>query len=102
MGDEGGDRSVNKDIMSAKQHKQKSMIQTLDALFDGVTLVPEVPLNIKSGTRVRIIVESLLPDTKPSRKSFLQTAKSLNLQGKPDWSENIDQYLYGENISENA
>ena len=78
------------------------MIQTLDALFDGVTLVPEVPLNIKSGTRVRIVVESLLPDAKPPKKSFLQTAKSLNLQGNPDWSENIDQYLHGENISENA
>jgi hypothetical protein len=88
--------------MSAKQHKQKSMIQTLDALFDGVTLVPEVPLNIKSGTRVRIIVESLLPDAETPKKSFLQTAKSLNLKGKPDWSENIDQYLYGENISDNA
>jgi hypothetical protein len=78
------------------------MIQTLDALFDGVTLVPEVTLNIKSGTRVRITVESLLPETKTNKKSFLQTAKSLNLQGKPDWSDNIDQYLYGESVSDNA
>lgn len=74
------------------------MIQTLDALFDGETLVPEVPLNIKSGTRVRIIIESLLPEAKITPKSFLQTAQSLNLQGNPNWSENIDQYLYGENI----
>ena len=88
--------------MKATQYQQKVMIQTLDALFDGVTLVPEVPLNIKSGTRVRIIVESLLPETKITPRSFLQTAKSLNLQGKPDWSENIDQYLYGENSSDNA
>jgi hypothetical protein len=78
------------------------MIQTLDALFDGETLIPETPLNIKSGTRVRIIVESLLPKSKVTRKSFLQTAKSLKLQGNPDWSENIDQYLYGESKSENA
>jgi hypothetical protein len=88
--------------MATKQYKQKIMIQTLNALFDGVTLVPEVPLNIGSGTRVRIIVESLLPDTKPTKKSFLQTAKSLNLQGNPDWSENIDQYLCGESVSDNA
>jgi len=78
------------------------MLQTLDALFDGETLIPETPLNIKSGTRVRIIVESLLPEAKTTRKSFLQTAKSLELQGNPDWSENIDQYLYGESKSENA
>ena len=88
--------------MTTKQHKQKAMIQTLDALFDGETLVPEVPLNLKSGTRVRIIVESLSPDNKPTPKSFLQTAKSLKLQGEPDWSENLDQYLYRENISDNA
>jgi predicted DNA-binding antitoxin AbrB/MazE fold protein len=68
------------------------MIQTIDALFNGTTLVPEEPLNIKSGTRVRIIVESLLPDVKPISISFLQTAKSLKLQGKPNWSENIDLY----------
>lgn len=78
------------------------MIQTLDALFDGETLVPEVPLNIKSGTRVRIIIESLSPEAKTTPKSFLQTAKSLNLEGNLNWSENIDQYLYGENSLDNA
>jgi hypothetical protein len=88
--------------MKTTQYQQKIMIQTLDALFDGETLVPEVPLNIKSGTRVRIIIESLLPETKTTPKSFLQTAKSLNLEGNPNWSENIDQYLYGENSLDNA
>jgi hypothetical protein len=92
---------IEGDIMAVMQYGKKVMIQTLDALFDGAALLPEVPLNIKSGTRVRIIVESLLPDEKPKPKTFLQTAKSLNLQGKPDWSTNIDQYLHEENISEN-
>jgi hypothetical protein len=92
---------IKADIMTVKQYGKKAMIQTLDALFDGAVLLPEVPLNIKSGTRVRIIVESLLPDEKPKPKTFLQTAKSLNLQGRPDWSTNIDQYLHEENISEN-
>jgi hypothetical protein len=71
------------------------MIQTLDALFDGAALLPEVPLNIKSGTRVRIIVESVLPDKKPKPKTFLQTAKSLNLRGKPDWSNNFEKKRLG-------
>ena len=39
------------------------MIQTLDALFDGAALLPEVPLNIKSGTRVRIIMNEIFLDT---------------------------------------
>ncbi len=28
--------------------------------------------------------------------SFLQVACSLEVEGPPDWSENIDDYLYGE------
>ena len=27
------------------------MLRTLDALFDGETLIPETPLNIKSGSK---------------------------------------------------
>jgi predicted DNA-binding antitoxin AbrB/MazE fold protein len=72
------------------------MIQALEAIFDGTTLQFEEPLKLKAGTRVRIIVESVLPDVEAQPKTFLQTAKSLRLQGEPDWSENVDQYLYGE------
>jgi hypothetical protein len=28
-------------------------------------------------------------------KSFLQVARSLRLQGPPDWSSRLDDYLYG-------
>jgi hypothetical protein len=48
---------------------------------------------------VRIIVETVLPNEQKKPKTFLQTAKSLKLQGEPDWSEKIDQYLYGETVS---
>jgi hypothetical protein len=27
--------------------------------------------------------------------SFLQTARSLDLQGPPDWASKLDDYLYG-------
>jgi hypothetical protein len=77
------------------------MIQSLDAIFDGEAFQPEVPLNMKAGTRVRLIVESVVSDEAPQPKSFLQTAKSLQLEGEPNWSENIDQYLYGKTVSEN-
>lgn len=76
------------------------MLQELEAIFDGTALQLEVPLNLKAGTRVRIILESVLPDEEQP-KTFLETAKSLQLQGEPDWSEKIDQYLYGENVSIN-
>jgi hypothetical protein len=77
------------------------MIQSLEAIFDGEAFQPEVPLNMKAGTRVRLIVESVVSDEASQPKSFLQTAKSLQLEGEPNWSENIDQYLYGKTVSEN-
>jgi predicted DNA-binding antitoxin AbrB/MazE fold protein len=77
------------------------MIQNLEAVFDGEVFHPEFPLNLKAGTRVRLIVESLLSDVTEQPKTFLETAKSLQLQGEPDWSENIDRYLYGSNIDDN-
>jgi hypothetical protein len=77
------------------------MSQQLEATFDGTSLQLEEPLNLAIGTRVRIIVESIAPIESIQPKSFLQTAQSLQLQGEPDWSEKIDQYLYGETVSSN-
>jgi hypothetical protein len=47
---------------------------------------------------VRIIVESVLPNEIKTPKTFLKTAQSLKLHGTPDWSEKVDQYLYGETL----
>lgn len=75
------------------------MTQELEAIFDGTALQLEVPLNLAVGTRVRVIVESIVPNKAQESKTFLKTAQSLKLHGDPDWSENIDQYLYGETPS---
>ncbi len=77
------------------------MLQELDAVFDGTALQLDVPLNLAAGKRVRIVVESVLPSEVRSPKTFLETARSLKLQGEPDWSEKIDQYLYGETLADN-
>lgn len=68
------------------------MTKTLEAFYDGKTLLPEEPLDLQPGTRVRITVEI---DPEPCAKpySFLDTAQSLNLEGPPDWSERIEDYL---------
>ncbi|NJL90661.1 MAG: hypothetical protein HC916_13400 [Coleofasciculaceae cyanobacterium SM2_1_6] len=77
------------------------MIQELEAIFDGTALQLESPLNLVAGTRVRIIIESVLPDEINPPKTFLKTAQSLKLRGDPDWSEKIDQYLSAATFSEN-
>ncbi|CCI16979.1 MAG: antitoxin family protein [Microcystis sp. M54BS1] len=77
------------------------MPQALEAVFDGTALQLEEPLNLAAGTRVTIIIESVLPNEVKPPKTFLKTAQSLQLQGEPDWSEKIDQYLSGETIDHN-
>jgi len=69
------------------------MGKTIEAIFDGTVLRPAEPLALKPNTRVWIVVETSPPVT-PS--SFLQTARSLNLDGPSDWSANLENYLYGD------
>lgn len=70
------------------------MSKTLEAVFDGEVLRPDQPIELEPNTRVRLTIEAL--DVSDKRQlSFLQTARSLNLEGPSDWSERVDEYLYG-------
>ncbi len=70
------------------------MSKTLEAIFDGEVLRPDEPIELEPNTRVRLTIESVeTPEKQPT--SFLQTARSLNLEGPSDWSERLDEYLYG-------
>jgi predicted DNA-binding antitoxin AbrB/MazE fold protein len=70
------------------------MSRTIEAVFDGQVLRPQEPLALQPNTRVRITIEESVT-ANPNPKSFLQTARSLNLEGPTDWSERIEEYLYG-------
>ena len=70
------------------------MTETIEALFDGQVFRPNKPVQLKPNTRVRMVIETMSP-VEDQSASFLRTAKALNLQGPPDWSVNIDDYLYG-------
>lgn len=41
-------------------------------------------------------MEETLPDEEIRPRSFLRTARSLQLEGPADWSANLDHYLYRE------
>ena len=89
------------------------MTKTLEAIYDGEVLRPDEPLDIEPNTRIQITIETQDAETKdmearraggdaetkgiPSRNSmsFLDTARSLNLEGPPDWSDRLEEYLYG-------
>ncbi|MBF0211703.1 MAG: antitoxin family protein [Desulfamplus sp.] len=73
------------------------MNTAIEAVFDGNVFLPLKPLTLTPNSRVRIVVEII---STPPTTSFLQTARSLNLDGPSDWSKNLDNYLYGEKIDD--
>jgi predicted DNA-binding antitoxin AbrB/MazE fold protein len=70
------------------------MTKTIDALFDGAVFRPTEPIALAPNTRVRMTIETI-PSPEEAAGSFLRTARTLNLDGPPDWSANLDEYLYG-------
>ncbi|MGI8566896.1 MAG: antitoxin family protein [Pyrinomonadaceae bacterium] len=76
------------------------MTKTLEAVYDGEVLRPDEPLDLEPNTRVRVTIE--VEEQKTQSRSFLDTARSLNLEGPSDWSTRIDYYLYGTHRDEDA
>jgi len=75
------------------------MHKIMNATFDGKVLHPDKPIKIKPNTRVRIKIETF--DEKPKTQSFLNTAQSLKLDGPPDWSDQLEEYLYNKEENSN-
>ncbi|MEH1890944.1 MAG: hypothetical protein V7K92_16340 [Nostoc sp.] len=69
------------------------MVEKITAVFNGKVFYPAEPIALPINTHVRISIE-ILPPGEHETVSFLQTARSLNLDGPPDWSANIDKSLY--------
>ncbi|MGD1101210.1 MAG: antitoxin family protein [Terriglobia bacterium] len=63
------------------------MTKSIEAVFDGVTLRPDKPLELPPNTRVRLTIEDLPTPSKAG--SFLRTARTLGLAGPRDWSSNL-------------
>ena len=69
------------------------MTKSIEAVFDGVALRPDEPLELPPNTRVRLTIESLPAPGEAG--SFLRTARNLRLTGPADWSANLETYLNG-------
>ena len=75
------------------------MSKTLEAIFDGEVLRPDEPIDLEPNTRVRVTIEPA-GERRDKSKSFLRTARTLNLQGPPDWAARLDDYLYSDETPE--
>lgn len=70
---------------------------TLYATFDGQVIRPDEPIDLTPNTRLRVTIEPA-EAREPAKKSssFIRTALLLQVEGPPDWSENLEKYLYGD------
>lgn len=71
------------------------MLRMIDAVYDGKVFRPTEPVRLRPNTRVKIILE-IEEEVIEEPKSFLQTARSLNLEGPAKRARNIDSHLYGD------
>ncbi|MFA6107524.1 MAG: hypothetical protein WDA75_02030 [Candidatus Latescibacterota bacterium] len=62
------------------------------ATYDGSVLHLDEDLRLSPNTRVRVTVEALEPPAVGTR-SFLRTARALELHGPIDWSERLARNL---------
>lgn len=82
-----------KDVSAAYGTKPAASTQTIEAVYDGTVFRPSSPLLLKPNTRVMITIEKV-KTRRTKRKSFLETAMSMKIDGPSDFSENLDDYLY--------
>lgn len=76
-------------------------LETITATFDGKAFLFDKPINLQPNTRVILHIETV--EDKPKQKrSFLRTARSLNLDGPPDWSSRLEYYLYHHQVESNG
>jgi hypothetical protein len=75
------------------------METTLYGTFDGEVVRFAEPVELPPNTRVRVVVEEA-GDPADRPYSFFQAALEMDVQGPPDWSARIDDYLYGSNLGE--
>ena len=77
----------------AHAHREATMTNIIEATYDGKVFRPDKPVRLQPNTHVTITIEVDKSPDQPKQNSFLQTARSLKLNGPSDWAENIDHYL---------
>jgi len=70
------------------------MIKTFETVFDGKVFHPIEPLALAANTPIGVTINTAaIAENTPY--SFLKMARSLNLEGPPDWAIHLDEYWYG-------
>lgn len=71
------------------------MTRLVQARFDGEVVRLEEPVDLAPDAAVWVVIDE--PDVPAGAPySFFKAALEMDVQGPPDWSERIDDYLYGD------
>ncbi|HEX8244389.1 MAG TPA: hypothetical protein VF541_12860 [Longimicrobium sp.] len=71
------------------------MTHTFRATYDGECLHPAEPLPVPPNTEIVLSYEAPVERKPGPARSFLDVARSSQIEGPSDWSERVDHYLYG-------
>ncbi len=74
------------------------VMEAIPATYDGKSFLLEKPIRLKPNTRVILRIETVRKKIK-TKRSFLNTARALKLEGPSDWSERLDDYLYHSQVA---
>jgi hypothetical protein len=69
------------------------MTTTIRAMFDGQVFRPDEPPDLPANTPVILQVQTTDQDVKAEPYAFFKFARQANVEGPPDWSTNVDEYL---------
>jgi hypothetical protein len=85
-------------ILSGNSAAVEKTMMPLYATFDGQVLRPDEPIFLPPNTRVRLLLEPAAESDSAAGEAhaFLSVARSLHLEGPPDWSARLRIYLYGD------
>ena len=94
---------VSEDLFSAVQKMAKQMRMSthqflLAAIRDKLSVTSSLAEFEKSLDEQKdqgMLGNTVIQENEDNWGSFLRTARSLPVEGPPDWSERIDDYLYG-------
>lgn len=72
------------------------MNTVIEAIFNGQVFEPTELVKLKANTKVKLTIEAEIKEEVNQDYSFFKTARSLKINAPADFSENIDNYLYGD------
>jgi predicted DNA-binding antitoxin AbrB/MazE fold protein len=67
----------------------------IEATFDGEVFRPDEKVDLEPDTKVKLELKVKKKKKTGKPYSFIDYARSVNIDAPPDYAENIDDYLYG-------